>query len=277
MVNNIRRIFGERSVGHLGTLDPLATGVLPLLAGPATRLAKFHGDAQKTYEASVRFGFATDTYDAEGVRTTDIVPVDLDRDQLEAALDGFRGVIRQIPPSFSAKKVSGVPAYKLARQNKPVELKAVEIEIFAIDVLDVSGDEATLRVHCGTGTYVRSLAHDLGAALGCGAHLSALRRTRSGEYGIEQAYTIEELERRKIDGRLLDTMLPASQLLPHFPTIVIDETTEAHIRMGRNFHTSPFRTPSGAPLIKAVTESGALLAIAEAVLPNLYHPVVVMP
>ena len=174
-------------MGHLGTLDPMATGVLPLLIGPATRLAKFYGQADKIYEARIRFGFATNTYDAEGEPTSEPMDVSLDRDVIERAIDGFRGPISQIPPAFSAKKIRGVPAYKLARQEKAVELAAVDVEIFSLDLLAVEGDEAALRVHCGSGTYIRSLAHDLGRVLGCGAHLAQLRRTKSGDFGIEEA------------------------------------------------------------------------------------------
>ncbi len=182
VVNKIRRIAGERSVGHLGTLDPLATGVLPLLVGRATRLAKFYGSSDKVYEATIRFGFATTTYDTEGDATTDAVSVTLDREQLDGALAQFRGPISQVPPAFSAKKIRGVAAYKLARRDQVVELAPVNVEIHSLELLRVSGDMVELRVHCSSGTYIRSLAHDLGQVLGCGAHLTVLRRTRSGEF-----------------------------------------------------------------------------------------------
>ncbi len=277
MVNKIRRVLGERSVGHLGTLDPLATGVLPLLVGPATRLAKFYGQADKVYEARVRFGFATDTYDAEGAPTTPEVPVHLSPDDLEAALSRFRGVIQQTPPQFSAKKVAGVPAYKLARKNQTVVLAPVAVTIHALELIELAADSAVLRVHCGSGTYIRSLAHDLGLALGCGAHVSALRRTRSGGFDIAQAHTPAQLEQMKSEGVLPSAIIAPSVLLPQLPIHVIDAATATQIRMGRNFHTSPFRSPSGALLIKAVDEEDTLVAIAEAVLPNLYHPAVVFP
>lgn len=272
----MRRIAGERSIGHLGTLDPLATGVLPLLLGSATRLAKFYGAADKIYDAHVRFGFATDTYDSQGETTTELVEVHLDRARLEQALGNFRGVIQQLPPAFSAKKIAGVPAYKLARQKKPVELAPVEVEIFTLDLLDFTNDTASLRVHCGTGTYIRSLAHDLGLVIGCGAHLTALRRTKSGDFTIDRARTIPALELLKTEDRLAEAIAPAASLLPQFPSVTTDDSTAADIRQGRNFHTSPFRTPLGARYIKALTEAGDLLAIAEAVLPNVYHPVVVL-
>jgi tRNA pseudouridine55 synthase len=272
VVNRARRLAQERSIGHLGTLDPMGTGVLPLLIGSATRLAKFFTRADKVYEVRVRFGIATDTYDATGERAGDELPVTFTRDELQRALAGFHGVIQQLPPRFSAKKIRGVPAYKLARAKKEVELAPVEIEIFSVEVLNFEGQEAALRVHCGSGTYVRSLAHDLGLVLGCGAHLTALRRTRSGDFTIEQAYTLEQLETS-----IEEKVLPASQLLPGFPSVTIDPASEAQIRHGRNFRTSPFRVDTGARFVKALTENGALLAIGEAVLPNLYHPVVVLP
>ena len=263
----------ERSVGHLGTLDPMGTGVLPLLIGSATRLAKFFTRADKVYEVCVRFGFATDTYDATGEREGEELPVTFTREDLERALTGFVGVTQQLPPRFSAKKIHGVPAYKLARAKKEVELAPVEIEIFQIEILSFAELEATLRVHCGSGTYVRSLAHDLGLVLGCGAHLSALRRTRSGDFAIDRAYTLEKLEGLT---SIEEAIIPACELLPEFPNVEMDSISAAQIRHGRNFRTNPFRVEAGSRFVKALTESGSLLAIGEAVLPNLYHPVIVM-
>jgi tRNA pseudouridine55 synthase len=275
VVNKVRRILGERSIGHLGTLDPLATGVLPLLVGSSTRLARFYGQSDKVYEAVIQFGWSTDTYDAAGERTSDPVSVSLTRERFEQTLAAFRGVIQQLPPAYSAKKIAGVPAYELARKNQPVELAPVEVEVYELTLANLNGDRATIRVNCSAGTYIRSIAHDLGTILGCGAHIAELRRTRSGEFSIEEARTIEELESLKSEDRLSEAILPARELLPGFPEIVIDGATAAQIRNGRNFHTSPFRVRQGSRQVKAVTESGALLAIGEAVLPNVYHPVVV--
>ena len=275
VVNKVRRILGERSVGHLGTLDPLATGVLPLLFGSATRLAKFYGGASKIYEAVVRFGWSTDTYDAAGEPTSTQVAVDLIHEQVELALAGFRGLIAQTPPAYSAKKVGGVPAYKLARKHQAVELAPVEVEIFELTLLGFSGDRAQLRVHCSAGTYVRSLANDLGIALGCSAHLHELRRTQSGDFSLDGAHTVEQLETLGRENRLQEAILPAPELLPEFPCVTTDAITAAQIRNGRNFHTSPFRVRHGSKYVKALTESGSLLAVGEAVLPNVYHPVIV--
>ncbi len=275
-MNKVRRIAGERSVGHLGTLDPLATGVLPLLLGSATRLARFYGQADKVYQARVRFGFATDTYDAEGDRTTEEKTVSVTRDQLGPAIATFQGRTRQIPPQFSAKKVAGVPAYKLARAKKSVELAPVEVEVFAIELVELALNEIVLRIHCSSGTYVRAIAHDLGILLGCGAHLAALRRLRSGAFSIEQSYTLPGLEKMQSEDRLAEAIIDAATLLPEIPAVITDSITTAQIRNGRNFHTSPFLVRSSSQFVRALTESGSLLAIGEAVLPNVYHPVVVL-
>lgn len=270
-MNKVRRIAAERSVGHLGTLDPIATGVLPLLIGPATRLARFHAAADKLYRACIRFGFATTTYDSEGEPSTGPVPITLEPSALQQALQSFRGRIQQIPPRFSAKKVAGVPAYKLARRNQEVQLSPVEVEIYSIDLVRAVGSEAEIIVHCSAGTYIRSLAHDLGSLLGCGAHLSALRRLRSGGFTIEQASTLEDLA-----GNLASALIPAAALLPEFPTVVADENTAAQIHHGRDFPGNPFLIRPGVKHVKAVGPTGELIAIGEAILPNLFHPVVVL-
>ncbi len=206
----MRRILGQRSVGHLGTLDPLATGVLPLVVGDFTRLAQFYTASEKTYEGVIRFGFATTTYDADGDRVGDSSPTahvgtaalgcpsgrrpDLNLGAVQQLAAEFVGVIQQTPPPFSAKKIHGIPAYKLARKRKVVELKPVEVEIkeFAITLLD--NDRATFRARVSSGTYMRSVAHDLGQRLGCGAHLESLRRTSVAEFDITQAHTLKEIE-----------------------------------------------------------------------------------
>src|SRR3954453_23999678 len=184
VVNRLRRILHERSVGHLGTLDPMATGVLPMVVGNLTRLAQFYLKAGKSYEGVIRFGFATDTYDAEGEPAGPPQAVVLSLDQVKSFASGLTGVIEQMPPSFSAKKIQGVPAYKLARKNKEVALKPVQVEVKEFEILNVDNDRAAFRVRVGSGTYVRSLAHDMGMKLGCGAHLESLRRTSVGEFTL---------------------------------------------------------------------------------------------
>jgi tRNA pseudouridine55 synthase len=276
VVGKMRRIAGTRRIGHLGTLDPIATGVLPLVIGNATRLAQFYLAAEKTYEAVVRFGFATDTYDRAGVPSAEPVPVTLDRGWLEAELGRFIGRILQTPPPVSAKKIGGVPAYKLARQKKPVDLTPVEVEIYEARVAGVEGDRASIVVRCSTGTYVRSIAHDLGQTLGCGAHVDALRRTRSGEFDIGQARTIAALETLRAEDALPQILIPAAEMLPLFPVVRVDPLTAGQIRQGRDFHSSPFSVPRNSQYVKAIDEYGKLVAIGELLAPNLYHPSVVM-
>jgi tRNA pseudouridine55 synthase len=276
VVNKMRGVMGTRRVGHLGTLDPLATGVLPIMIGQATRLARFWGDSEKTYEALVRFGFSTNTYDREGEATSEAVPVALDTVTVEACLGAFRGSFQQKPPPVSAKKIQGVPAYKLARKNIEVDLAPVPVEVYELTLLDVAGDRARLRVRCSAGTYIRSIAHELGAMFGCGAHIEELARTVSGPFRIEHARTLDELNAIKCDGRLGEAVIPPPELLPEFPNVSVDDLTARQIRQGRDFHTSPFRVTVGTQYVKAIGPDGDLIAIGEIVLPNLYHPVVVL-
>jgi len=276
VVGKMRRIAGTKRIGHLGTLDPIATGVLPLVIGLATRLAQFYTASEKVYEAVIRFGFATDTYDRAGVPTSEPVAVTLDQERLQVELNRFVGVIQQVPPAVSAKKVGGVPSYKLARQNKAVELAPVEIEVYEARLTAIEGDTASVLVRCSAGTYVRSIAHDLGKALGCGAHLHQLRRTRSGDFEIGQARTIAALEILRAEDALPQILIPAAELLPSFPMVRVDPLTAGQIRQGRDFHSSPFQVTRNTRHVKAIDEYGALVAIGELRAPNLYHPSVVM-
>lgn len=275
VVNKLRRLTGTKKIGHLGTLDPMATGILPLVVGKATRLAQFFQKSEKVYEATIRFGFSTDTYDADGLPTSNAVDISINCERLQNALEEFRGRISQVPPPVSAKKIGGVPAYKLARQNVAVELKPVHVEIFCIEVRRCEGNEAEISIHCSAGTYVRSIAHGLGVAFGCGAHLSALRRTASGGFALDMAQTIEQLTERAAAGTLDDAVIPAAQLLPEFPSELVDAGTAGFIRQGRDFQVSPFRQRDSR-YVKAVTYEGDLVAIGEAKLPHVYHPVLVL-
>ena len=276
VVGKMRRIAGTKKIGHLGTLDPMATGVLPLLIDRATRLAQFFARNEKTYEGIIRFGFSTNTYDADGQPAGPDANPNIERDALLAVLDRFRGTFPQTPPPVSAKKVDGRKAYELARKNIPVELKPVEVTVQALDLLDLTGRDALVRVHCTAGTYLRSIAHDAGQALGCGAHLATLRRIQSGAFDISEARTIEQLQLLSDESRLSEALIPAAHLLPEFPLEIVDSITEAQIRNGRDFRVSPFRGRGDSKHVKAVTRSGDLVAIGEIVLPNLYHPVLVL-
>jgi tRNA pseudouridine55 synthase len=196
VVNRMRRILHERSIGHLGTLDPLATGVLPLVTGSLTRLAQFYTASEKTYEGVIRFGFATNTYDADGEPVGEASSVSPTLEHIQKLAAGFLGLIEQVPPPFSAKKINGVPAYKLARKQQEVVLKPVQVEIKEFAILSVEGDRARFRARVASGTYMRSVAHEMGQRLGCGAHLESLRRTAVAEFDITHAHTLEEIEKQ---------------------------------------------------------------------------------
>jgi tRNA pseudouridine55 synthase len=276
VVNRVRRMAGTRRVGHLGTLDPMATGVLPLLIGRATRLAQFFSTGEKKYDARFRFGWSTDTYDREGKPSSDPVAPEFTKVELENALAPFRGTFLQTPPSFSAKKIAGTPAYRLARKQIAVELRPVEVHVFALDLLEFEGATARVYVHCSAGTYLRSIAHDLGRKLGCGAHLDALRRTGAGEFTEDQARTLDQLAVLAEAGTFDQAIVPASELLPQFPNALVDAVTVAQIRQGKDFRLSPFVDRGGARRVKAISREGDLVAIGEARLPHLYHPILVL-
>src|SRR6202161_1190228 len=194
VVNRVRRILDQRSVGHLGTLDPSATGVLPVVLGNLTRLAQFYAHSEKAYEGIIRFGFATDTYDADGEPTTPHQEVSINGDEIRALAAQFKGLIEQMPPPFSAKKIAGVPAYKLARRKQEVLLKPVQVEVKEFEILSTSREHATFRARVASGTYIRSIAHEMGQKLGCGAHLASLRRIAVAEFEIEDAHVLASLE-----------------------------------------------------------------------------------
>ena len=219
VVEAVRRVVGFRQVGHLGTLDPLATGVLVLLLGRATRLAQFYAGRRKRYDATIRFGFATDTYDADGTPLgPDTAPV-LQREEIKRLAARQVGRFSQTPPPFSAKKVHGRPAHEFARKKKPVELKPVEVKVYEFRLVEVQGSQARFVIECAPGTYIRSLAHQMGEWLGCGAHLSEIVRTAVGEFTIDQAVKLEELDEAARSDKLAEWVLPMERLLPDLPQI----------------------------------------------------------
>jgi tRNA pseudouridine55 synthase len=275
VVNRARRILGERSVGHLGTLDPSATGVLPLVIGSFTRLAQFYAHAEKIYEGLIRFGFATDTYDADGEATSTPQSVILKRDEMEALAAQFRGTIEQMPPPFSAKKVGGVPAYKLARKQREVTLKPVLVEIKEFALLEVAGDRLTFRAHVGSGTYLRAIAHDMGQKLGCGAHLAALRRTAVAEFRIEDACRLEDLELATREGaQAMEAMfVHPRKIAPQLPGVTATEENVALIRTGRAVNLPEM---SRAPLVKVFYGQRELVAIATRIAGTLFHAGIVL-
>ena len=293
VVDAVRHLAGFRQVGHLGTLDPLATGVLVLLLGRATRLVRFYSGRRKRYTAGFRFGFATDTYDSDGeAQGPDAAPA-LDAATLERFAAERVGRFEQMPPAFSAKKIRGRPAYELARKKQVVELKAVEIEIFEYKLTGIEGNLARLVIECSSGTYIRSLAHEMGEKLGCGAHLAEITRTAVGEFSIEQAMDLEELAEAARGGKFADRLIPLEHLLPNFPRINVLPVVERRVRHGTNFNVSIAQIQPGkveavpgataeldggqptAPRLRVFDQQNKLIAIAEAVVPRTYRPIVV--
>ena len=272
VVNRVRRILNQRAVGHLGTLDPAATGVLPLVTGSLTRLAQFYTASEKTYEGVIRFGFATDTYDSDGDPVTPPQPVTLRLEEITDLAARFRGVIQQMPPPFSAKKIHGIPAYKLARKQKEVVLKPVQVEIKEFEILGIDGERARFRARVAAGTYLRSVAHDMGQQLGCGAHLDSLRRTSVAEFEINDAHTFEQLEEAVRQGSGDDLFVHPRKLLPQLPSVNADEATAARIRSGRTVNLPEL---SRARQVKVFQGQKELIAIATRVAGTLFHPRIV--
>jgi tRNA pseudouridine55 synthase len=272
VVSIVRRATGERSVGHLGTLDPMATGVLPLLLGKYTRLAQFFSDSDKHYTGTIRFGFATATFDAEGEPQSTPIPLALTLDQLRSLAERFQGTIDQVPPVYSAKKIGGVPAHKLARAGKEVPVKAARITIhnFTLDALD--GDTASFTMHVSAGGYVRSVAHELGQLADCGAHLASLRRTQAGAFTLAHSFRVDELKAlspAEIETRLIHPRA----MLADLPSVIVDELTAGRIRNGMQVNVQEL---SSAPLIKIFGGPRDLLCIARRVAGTLVQPVVVL-
>jgi tRNA pseudouridine55 synthase len=272
VVNRVRRILGQRSVGHLGTLDPSATGVLPVVLGNLTRLAQFYVHSEKMYEGVIRFGFATDTYDADGEPTTPLQHVRLKSDELRALAAEFQGSIEQMPPPFSAKKIAGVPAYKLARKKQEVALKPVQVEIKEFEILATTADQATFRARVASGTYIRSVAHEMGEKLGCGAHLAALRRTSVAEFAIEDAHSLPALEAAMQQGSAESLFVHPRKLVPQLPSVTANEESAALIRSGRAVNLPEM---SRAPQVKVFCGQSDLIAIATRIAGTLFHPRIV--
>jgi tRNA pseudouridine55 synthase len=285
---------GFHQVGHLGTLDPLATGVLVLLLGSATRFARFYTARRKRYESVFRFGFAKDTYDADGKALGPDTPPQLDRAKLEELAARQTGRFEQMPPPYSAKKVNGRPAHERARMGEQVQLKPSEVEVFEFRVIDIGGPVARFAVECGSGTYIRALAHRMGAELGCGAHVSEITRTAVGEFTMDQTVTLEELDEAARTASAEGLVLPLSRLLLELPRVNVLPMIENRIRHGAKFQISlsqiqPGRTetPQGAPAeldsgewkparLRVFNQQDQLIAIAEAVVPRTYQPILVL-
>jgi tRNA pseudouridine55 synthase len=284
VVARVRRATAVRRIGHTGTLDPMATGVLVLLLGRATRLARFLAAGEKAYDATVRLGVATDTYDATGRE----VPLDaaapipaaaVDRAAIEAALAGFRGALRQAPPPYSAKHVGGVRAYALARRRRPVVPAPVVVTVHALDLTWVENERVGLQVVSSGGFYVRSLAHDLGVRLGCGAHLEALRRTGTGGFSLAEAVPLGTVEAEGAGA--LERLVPMADLLPGLPGCVLTERGAQRAAHGNTVGAAEIAgrlgdlAGAGGP-VRLLDRTGALVAIAEPDEGLALHPVVVL-
>ncbi len=275
VVARLRRIFLERSAGHLGTLDPMATGVLPIVFGRYTRLSQFYNHSDKSYEGEIRLGIATNTYDAEGEPVGVAHDVQVTLEELQSLGREFVGPQQQMPPPFSAKKINGVPAYKLARKKVDVELKPSAVEIFDLKLLpSPNRDSVCFQAHVSSGTYIRSIAHDLGQRVGCGAHLASLRRTTVAEFNIREAHTLEEVESALAAATPENLFIHPRRILPQLPSVTANEETVAYIRNGRAVNLPEF---SKAKLVKVFAGQAEIVCVAQRIAGTLFHPKLVMP
>ncbi len=273
VVQIIRRGTGIRRAGHTGTLDPRASGVLVVLIGPAVRLSEFVSAADKRYQATVRLGTSTDTYDAEGrvVRSANIA--DITETQFEDIIKNYEGEIEQVPPPYSAVKVKGRKAYEHARKGEKVELKPRKINVYKLDVLEWAPPEAVLDVYCSSGTYVRSLANDLGDDLGTGAYLIGLRRTKSGRFTLRDAVPLRQLQDAFLAGEWYRYLIPAAEALADWPGIELNHDLVEKVRHGHRIPAGenakelvdpanhPYAEEEQLGLVRAITEQGDLVAV----------------
>jgi tRNA pseudouridine55 synthase len=273
VVAKARGLLSERSIGHLGTLDPMATGVLPLVLGRMTRLCQFYSASEKIYEGTIRLGVATDTYDADGEPVGPVHIVQVTLEEIVDCTTAFLGLIQQIPPPFSAKKIKGVPAYKLARKKQEVDLKAVEVEVKEFTVGGLAGDLVQFRCRVSSGTYVRSLAHELGQKLGIGAHLASLRRTAVAEFNIDQSHTLEEIAEVSARDGVEGLLFHPRRVLPEIPCVTATDEDVAKIRHGRTVNLPEM---SRSRWVKVFAGQAELVCLASRVAGTLFHPKVVL-
>jgi len=256
VVQIVRKGTNIRRAGHTGTLDPRASGVLVVLIGPAVRLSEYVSASDKRYQGIIRLGSRTDTYDAEGT-ITDTSPVDISEDQFESALEQFIGEIEQVPPPYSAVKIKGKKAYELARKGEEVDLEPRTITVHSLELLEWAPPEAVVDIYCSSGTYVRSLAHDLGNALGCGAHLIGLRRTKSGRFTLRDAVPLSKLKEAFDQGTWYQYLIPAAEALSEWPALELDDEQLDIVRHG---HRIPAETKLGN-MVRGVSAQGELVAL----------------
>ena len=273
VVARIRKLSGQRKVGHTGTLDPMATGVLLVCLGQATRLIEYMVTSRKQYRAIIRFGVSTNTHDAEGNITAQSNASTLTTPEIKATLPQFTGEIQQIPPVFSAIKQNGQPLYKRARAGEPIEVSPRSVTIYSLDWVNWETPDLTLNVTCSSGTYIRSLARDLGDAVGTGAHLAGLIRTANGQWTLEQAVSLETLENAG-QSNWKQFLHPPDQAIRHLPSVQLNNETAQHIIYGQQIELSPTianqPTENKTPpqLLRAYTSNGKFLAILQSVNPQ---------
>lgn len=258
VVQVIRKGTNIRRAGHTGTLDPRASGVLVVLVGPAVRLSEYVSASDKRYQAIIRLGATTDTFDEEGKVLTSS-PVDITETQFENALKQFIGEIEQVPPPYSAVKVNGKKAYEMAREGEEVELTPRIINVYNLELLEWAPPEAVIDVYCSSGTYVRSLANDLGKSLGCGAHLVGLRRTKSGRFTLRDAVPLRKLRDAFEQGNWYQYLIPAAEALSDWPAIELDSTQLDAIRHGNRIPAQP----DSKGWARGVSQQGELVALLE--------------
>ena len=262
VVQVIRNGTGLRRAGHTGTLDPRASGVLVVLVGPAVRLSEFVSASDKRYQAIIRLGSTTDTFDADGKVTQPAQPVNVTEEQFGKVLATFVGEIEQVPPPYSAVKVQGRKAYEMARQGEEVELAPRKITVHHLEVLEWAPPEVVIDVHCSSGTYVRSLANDLGAALGCGAYLVGLRRTKSGRFSLREATPLRKLQESFHAGDWYQYLIPAAEALAEWPAVELSPDDVENVRHGHRVKAGP-NAKSGS--VRGVSTQGELVALMELV------------
>ena len=264
VVAKVRKLLKQRRIGHAGTLDPTASGVLPICAGQATRVAEYLSESGKAYQATIIFGTVTDTYDSEGTIVRTASTVDLTRSTIEAILPSMLGQQMQVPPRYSAIKLQGQPAYKRARAGEDVALEPRPITIYRLEIIDWHPPALILDIECSKGTYIRSLAYDLGEKLGCGAYLGALVRTRSGPFTLAESITLEQLAQVVEQGRVAEYLYPADKALEQHPELVLDEATTERVKHGNAFQVEE-RTDSSyeQSLARVYDDKGQFVAIAK--------------
>ena len=259
VVNIVRRGTGIRRVGHTGTLDPRASGVLVVLVGPAVRLSEYISASDKRYQAIIRMGTATDTYDAEGAFTREEVTVDVSEEQFEAELKKFEGEVEQTPPAYSAVKVNGRKAYEMARKGEEVVLEPRMIQVHHLEILEWATPEVVVDVHCSSGTYIHSLANDLGEVLGCGAYLVGLRRTKNGRFSLRDAVPLRKLKESFETGEWYKNLIPAAESLSDWPSVVLTADDVETIRHGQRVKSEADHPED--EMVRGISEADELVAL----------------